>query len=184
MIDTEGADPAPESPPVLSFEERMLAAVERLAARIEAVEEIATRPAGPSFVEPPARRNDAARKTKRMEDAAGDGIPRSDTLPQFANGERVPEMLMRQYAPRYGDGDRVLFNLDVPPHGYPRDGKTRGALMAEQGVPNGYGEILCREYLSDVPGLGWRYRVRFDTKVTPGSNGGIVHLFETELLPA
>lgn len=179
MIDTEGADSAPESPPVLSFEERMLAAMERISARIEAVEEIATRP---TFVESPARRNDAAAKTKRMEDAPRDGVPRADTIPLFPNGERVPAMVMAQYTPRFGSGDTVALNLDAIPHGR-KDGKTRGELMAEQGVPNGYGEILDRSFLSARTGL-WKYRVKFDKRVMPGSNGGIVALYEPELLPA
>jgi hypothetical protein len=187
--ETEGGAPAaPDSTSTATgFEETVLSLLNEMSQRLSAQEQeiaaLKSQPSGPAFVGPAVHAN-AAKQARydRAENAPRDGVPRSDTIPIFPNGERVPEMVMRRYTPRYGTGDIVQLNLSAYPHG--RDDKTRGELMGEKNVPNGYGEILSREYLSEVEGLGWRYRVQFDKTVMPGSNGGIVHLFEPELLPA
>lgn len=186
MIDTEGAVAAPE-PQADQFQETVLSLLTEMSSRLSAQEErlvaIEQAPAAPQFVEASGRRDlGASAKSKRMVEDAGDGVPRADTIPLFPNGQRVPEMVMKQYTPRFGTGDTVLLNLDVVPHGR-TDGRTRGELMAEKGTPQGYGEILDRPFLSDQTGE-WKYRVKFSTKVMPGSNGGIVGLYESELLPA
>lgn len=181
------AEDVAEAPPAAGFEDTVLALlgqvteqVRSLSTRVESVEQ---RAAEPRFVEPSTRRNDAAsERSRRALAAEPDGVPHADTIPLFPSGERVPAMVMAQYAPRFGTGDAVRLNLDAVPHGR-TDSKTRGELMAEKGVPQGYGEILNRSYLSDRTGQ-WKYRVKFDPKVMPGSNRGTVELYEQELLPA
>lgn len=181
------AAPAPEAPSSSSFEDTVLSLLAQLTAdvaaqgeRLEAVEQ----QQAPRFVDPrldaPAQ---AGERSKRALEATPDGLPHSTTIPIFPNGQKVPEMVMRQYRPKFGSGDIVRLNPDAVPHGR-ADGRTRGELMAEKGVPDGYGEVFDRTFLSDTVGRGWKYRVRFDKAVMPGSNGGLTALYEWELQPA
>lgn len=190
MIDTTGsasdaaptpvAEPATVSDPIVALLEKMSAAITALAERVDAVEQA---PAGPRFIDPGIEANRQASERSRIAlSAEPDGIPHSMTIPTFPNGEKVPAMVMKQYAPKFGSGMLVRLNLDAVPHGR-TDGKTWGQLMAEAGVPNGYGEVFDRTFLSDTTGQ-WKYRVKFDKKVMPGSNGGMVALYEPELLSA
>jgi hypothetical protein len=183
----ESTAPAPSPAPTPSFEDTVLALlgqmteqVQQLAGGVDAVEHGRR---DPVFIDPRVEANSAAAdRSRRALEATPDGIPHGMTIPIFPNGEKVPQMVMRQYAPKFGSGELVQLNLDAVPHGRD-DGKTRGELMAEKGVPNGYGEIIDRTFLSDTSGI-WKYRVKFSPKVMPGSNGGITALYETELLSA
>jgi hypothetical protein len=176
---------SPESPPS-SFEDTMLTLLQQMSAQItalgERVEAVEQKPTG--FMQPPIDANTAATDRSRQALAGDpDGIPKSQTIPLFPNGQRVPDLVMDMYRPKFGSGSMVLLNPDAVPHGR-NDGRTRGELMAEKGVPNGYGVVLDRTYLSAQQGVGWKYRVKFDKAVMPGSNGGIVFLHEQELLHA
>ena len=186
--DTVGAtDVAPETPAPSAFEETVLSLLGQmseqfsaLSARVEAVEQKSEQ----RFVMPPLDARAAAIDRSRQALAADpDGIPKSQTIPLFPNGQRVPDMVMEQYRPKFGSGDWVRLNLDAVPFGR-NDGRTRGELMSEKEVPDGYGQVLDRTYLSARLGVGWKYRVKFPKEVMPGSNGGIVYLHEPELLPA
>ncbi len=186
MSETEGAaTAAPETPSSSGFEETVLGLLGQmseqfaaLSARVDAVE------SKPQFIQPPLGANTAAADRSRQALAANpDGIPKSQKIPMFPNGQTVPEMVMNQYRPKFGSGSLVQLDLAAVPFGR-TDGRTRGELMDEKGVPNGYGQVLDITYLSAHQGKGWKYRVKFDPKVMPGSNGGIVHLHEQELMPA
>lgn len=177
-------DAAPEAAP--SFEDTVLALLTNLTRDVAAQGErldVLEKKQEPRFIDPRLdAAQEASQRSKRALDSRPDGIPHSTTLPTFPGGERVPEMVMNQYRPRFGSGDLVQLNLDAVPNGRD-DGKTRGELMAEKNVPNGYGEVFDRIYLNDQTGE-WRYRVKFDARVMPGSNGGLVAIYERELLPA
>lgn len=179
-------EPAPESA-VSSFEETVLTLLTKLTAdvasqgeRLDAVE----KKNEPRFIDPRLdAANEASQRSKRALEARPDGIPHGMSIPTFPNGQQVPEMVMDQFRPKFGSGDLVRLNLDAVPHGRD-DGKTRGELMIEKNVPNGYGEVFDRTYLSGQVGRGWKYRVNFDKSVMPGSNGGLTALYEWELLSA
>jgi hypothetical protein len=185
-VDASAPEPAPEAA-VSSFEETVLSLLTKLTAdvaaqgeRLDAVE----KKNEPRFIDPRLdAANEAAQRSKRALSAAPDGIPHGMTIPTFPNGQQVPEMVMQQYRPRFGSGDLVQLDLDAVPHGR-ADGRTRGELMAEADVPNGYGEVFDRTFLSGKVGRGWKYRVNFDKAVMPGSNGGLTALYEWELKPA
>jgi hypothetical protein len=179
-------EPTPE-PPAPSFEDMALKLLTQLSEQVSAlstrVEQVEQQPVQPRFIDPRITANaDAAARSRRALDATPDGIPHGMTIPIFPNGEKIPQMVMREYQPLYGSGDLVQLNLDVVPHGR-EDGKTRGQLMTEKKVPNGYGEVIDRTFLSDTTAK-WKYRVKFDKRVMPGSNGGITALYEDELLSA
>jgi hypothetical protein len=182
----EAVSTASDSPSPSSFEDTMLTLLQQMSAQItalgERVEAVEQKPVG--FIQPPIDANVAATDRSRQALAGDpDGIPKSQTIPLFPNGQRVPDLVMDMYRPKFGSGSMVLLNPDAVPHGR-NDGRTRGELMAEKGVPNGYGVVLDRTYLSAQQGVGWKYRVKFDKAVMPGSNGGIVFLHEQELLHA
>ncbi len=133
-----------------------------LAERVEKVE----RESGPHFV--PASPESYDRDINQqdtLDNLPLDGIPRSTHLPVFPNGERVPDFVMKQYRPKFGTGSRVRLNLDAVPHGR-SDGKTRGQLMREEGVPNGIGEVFSAMYHTEQGG-GWKCRVRFAQRTMP-----------------
>lgn len=160
---------------VLNLLQEMTASIQGLQARVDAVEKEPAR-----FIDPNIEaRSRAADRTRRALEATPDGIPHSNTIPLFPNGERVPAMVMRQFAPKFGEGDIVRFNLDAVPHGR-SDGKTRGQLMAEMQVPDGYGEVIDRTFLSDQHG-SWKYRVKFPTRTAPGATNGVITLYEREM---
>lgn len=149
-----------------------------LAKRVDSIEN------QPRFIQPPLGANAAAADRSRQALAGEpDGIPKSQKIPMFPNGQTVPDLVMAQHRPKYGAGSIVQLDLGAVPFGR-TDGRTRGELMEQNGVQNGYGVVLDITYLSSHVGKGWKYRVKFDPKVMPGSNGGIVHLHEQELLPA
>lgn len=157
---------------------------QRLIGMDERLTALESRPETPAFIDPQVHANTKAADRSRAALASEpDGIPKGQTIPIFPNGQRVPDLVMGMFRPKFGTGDVVQLDLDAVPEGRD-DGRTRGELMAEKGVPNGYGQVLDRTFLSEQMGKGWKYRVKFDKKVMPGSNGGIVHLYERELLPA
>lgn len=163
---------------VLALLSKMSESIQGLSARVEAVET-----AAPQFVPQSVESlSGAGERTRRALSAEPDGIPHSQKIAQFPNGEVVPQMVMSQYRPRFGSGDRVRLNLDAVPHGR-KDGKTRRDLKAADGTPDGVGEVIDRTFLSDKSGQ-WKYTVLFDKKVLPGSNGGRTALYERELIPA
>lgn len=184
-VSAPATDPAPEAVP--AFEETVLALLTNLTRDVAAQGErldVLEKKQEPRFIDPRLdAAQEASQRSRRALSAVPDGIPHSQTIPTFPNGQQVPEMVMQQYRPRFGSGDIVQLNLDAVPHGRD-DGKTRGELMVEKGTPNGYGEVFDRTFLSSVAGRGWKYRVNFDKKVMPGSNGGLTALYEWELLPA
>lgn len=176
-------EPSADSAPVfedtvLALLQQMTASIKELSARVDAVE-AAPVPFVPQSVESLSGSGERSRKAL---DADPDGIPHSQKIAQFPNGERVPQMVMNQYRPRFGSGDLVRFNLDEVPHGR-KDGKTRRELKAADGTPDGVGEVIDRTYLSDRTGQ-WKYTVVFDKRVLPGSNGGRTAVYERELMPA
>lgn len=176
------------TPSAPSFEDTVLALLGQMSDQIrtlgDRVEAVEARPETPRFIDPRVHANTAvAERSREALAATPDGIPKSQTIPLFPNGQRVPDMVMDLYRPKFGSGDWVRLNPEAVPHGRD-DGRTRGELMAEKGVPDGYGQVLDRSYLSSRQGVGWKYRVKFDKSAMPGSNGGIVYLHEQELLPA
>lgn len=180
------APPADAAPAEDEFQSTVLTLLQQMSATIQALD---TRVAAVEAQPEPMLRQQTVERlsnpgehSRRALSAHPDGIPHSDTIPIFPNGEKVPAMVMQQYAPKFGSGDIIQLNPNSVPHGR-EDGKTRGELMAEQGVPNGYGEVFDRTFLSARTGE-WKYRVRFDKRVMPGSNGGLTALYESELLPA
>lgn len=175
--------PIPESAPAAaepappSFEERIIDALERFSSRLDALES-----AGPRFVPATVETYGAAQERyETAQRAPADGVPRSQTIPIFSNGEKVPNMVMQSYRPAFGSGSRVRLNPAAVPYGR-TDEKTRGELMADQGVPDAVGEVLDRTFLAQNG--TWKYRVRFPSRTLPGSNGGITALHEPELIPA
>jgi hypothetical protein len=186
--ETVGADAPAEPTPPNVFEDTVLKLLgdlsDRMAAQEDRIAAIETaEPATPRFIDPRVNANTKAAERTRMALAATpDGVPHSQKIPMFPNGEKIPSMVMRQFKPQFGSGDIVQLDLNAVPHGRD-DGRTRGELMSEKNTPNGYGEVFDAVYLSDTTAV-WKYRVKFDPKVMPGSNGGLVALYESELLPA
>lgn len=171
--------PDPFQAAVLAALESITGQMQALSARVEDVEQRAA----PKFVPANPEQYDQQDDIRaRIDQAPTDGIPRSDRLLTFPNGERVPEFVMRQMRPRFGVGARVRMNLDAVPHGRD-DGKTRGQLMREAGAPtNGIGEVFGQMFLNDDG--AWKYRVRFPKQMAPGAVNGILALYERELIPA
>ncbi len=177
LTDADPSEPEFEST-VLTLLQQMTTTIKDLSARVEAVE------AAPVQFVPQSVESlsGAGERSQRALSAEPDGIPHSQKIAQFPNGQLVPEMVMQQYRPKFGSGDRVRFNLDVIPHGR-TDGKTRRELKEADGTPDGIGEVIDRTYLSDRTGQ-WKYTVVFNKKVLPGSNGGRTAVYERELIPA
>jgi hypothetical protein len=190
--ETAGVEAPAASP---SFEDTVLTLLTEMSGRLAATEAgvarqeerldaIESQAASPRFVDPRAHVNaDASDRSQEALRADPDGIPKSQTIPLFPSGERVPDLLMRQMRPKFRGGQWVQLNPDAVPYGR-SDGRTRAELHADKGVPFGAGRVLDITYLSAHEGKGWKYRVKFDKTVMPGSNGGIVYLHEQEMLPA
>lgn len=173
------ASAAPESPPAdPSFAEQVLAALERFSTRLDALEN-----SGPRFVPASVETYGAAEDRRNIANQSpADGVPRSQTVPIFTNGEKVPDLMQRQYPARFGPGSRVKLNPDAVPHGH-TDGKTRGELKAVDGSPWGEGEVIDRKFLTNQG--TWKYKVRFrNARVITGASGGTTMFHEPELIPA
>lgn len=185
--ETETPLTAPE-PPASSFEDtvlnllgQMTDQIKSLGARVEAVE---SRPEAPQFIDPRVHVNGSAyERSQRALGDQPDGIPKSMTIPLFPNGQKVPDMVMNMIRPKFGSGDWVRLDLDAVPEGRD-DGRTRGELMAEKGIPAGIGRVLDRTFLSERADKKWKYRVQFPKESMPGCNRGINHFYERELLRA
>ena len=179
----EATAESPETTESPAFEETVLALlaqvadqVKSLGERVEAVEHSNA----PRFIDPRLDAQiQAQNRTRQALTADPDGIPRSQTLPIFSTGELVPQVVMKQFRPKFAAGALVMLNEAAVPFGRD-DGQTWGELLAAKNVPNGVGEVFDRMYLMD-DGI-WKVKVRFPRRTMPGTNDGMRVIRESELV--